>query len=371
MQQYPNIKLTKGIHRGNSVIFFKFKYHKVLVSFIKNLPKTRWSQSKRIWYIDEKHFSLNEVFKHFKGKVFINYSELKFSSPPDSQNAPCKIEIPAKYLMVLKTRNYSKKTIEAYTYHFRNFVQYYKNKNLDELTSDDINWYLFYIVENEKPSESKQNQIINAIKFYYEKVLGRSKEYYKLIRPKRPKKLPDVLSESEIKRLLEVIENIKHKVAVSMLYSTGIRRGELINLKLEDIERTRRMVKVRGGKGNKDRYSTISLHLIKLIDKYLSIEKPRVWLLEGPAGKQYSAESVTKIVSRAAGKAGITKNVTPHILRHSFATHLLEHGTDTRYIQDLLGHVDPKTTQIYTRVSKKNIEKIPNPLDNIWSENSQ
>ena len=185
-------------------------------------------------------------------------------------------------------------------------------------------------------SPSKQNQLINAIKFYYEKVLGREKQYYKIERPGKESKLPDILHKEEIASMIRLTENIKHKNLIVLIYSCGLRKSEAINLKLTDIDSKRMLVKIRGSKGKKDRYVQLADGTLKVLRKYYKEHNPLKWLFTGQKGGQYSAESIENVVKQAAQRAGIKKNVFPHMLRHSFATHHLEQGTDLRYIQEWL-----------------------------------
>lgn len=222
------------------------------------------------------------------------------------------------------------------------------------------------MIETKNISISQQNQRINAIKFYYEKILGKEKQLYNLHRPKKEQKLPKVLSKTEIKRILNASENIKHKCILMLIYSAGLRRSELIDLKISDIDSERMVINICGAKGKKDRLSLLSKNTLALLRIYYKEYKPQIFLFEGQDGEKYSATSVANILKNAARKAGINKIVTPHMLRYSFATHLLEQGTDLRYIQELLGHNSSRTTEIYTHVSKKAIDKIRNPVDEFF-----
>jgi site-specific recombinase XerD len=243
------------------------------------------------------------------------------------------------------------------------FQAYFTGYNLKQISSEQINSYLVELINHNDISPSQQNQRINAIKFYYEKVLGTSKVYHKLERPKKERKLPTVLSKQEVSLLLNVTGNMKHKCILTTIYSAGLRRSELLNLKIEDIDSNRKLIRIRGAKGKKDRYTLLSDKLLLILRKYYKAYRPIEWLFEGQHGGKYSPTSIAKICKTAARKAGINKNVTPHSLRHSFATHLLEQGTNLRYIQEILGHEDPKTTQIYTRVATNKLSNIRSPLD--------
>ncbi len=271
-----------------------------------------------------------------------------------------------EYKNLLIQKRYSDNTIGMYCNYFGDFCKYFDGRNLKEITTDEINSYILELIESKKISISQQNQRINAIKFYYEKLLGKEKQYYKLYRPKKEHKLPKILSKNEIKRIFDVTNNLKHKCILMLIYSAGLRRSELLNLMLHDIDSERMVIHVNGAKGKKDRLSLLSDNLLQLLRQYYKEYHPKKFLFEGQNGGKYSATSVANILKKAAKKAGIRKTVTPHMLRHSFATHLLEQGTDLRYIQELLGHNSSKTTEIYTHVSKKAIDKIKNPIDDFF-----
>jgi len=271
-----------------------------------------------------------------------------------------------KYKELLIQKRYSNNTQRIYCNYFKDFNSYFKDNELDKLTTEQINNYILDLIQSKKISISQQNQRINAIKFYYEKILGRNKQYYALHRPNKEHKLPKVLSKNEVKKILTSSNNLKHHCILLLIYSAGLRRSELINLKVSDINSDRMIVNIVNAKGKKDRISLLSENTLKLLREYYKKYKPANYLFEGMKGGKYSPTSVAKILKKAALKAGLQKNVTPHMLRHSFATHLLEQGTDLRYIQELLGHNSSKTTEIYTHVSKKAIAKIKNPVDDFF-----
>ncbi len=273
--------------------------------------------------------------------------------------------MPGGYLETMQRKRYSNSTIKSYCTYFKAFQESFSGKDLENISSDMINQYILELIKVKNISISQQNQRINAIKFYYEKVLGRPKQVYTIDRPKNEKKLPKVLSKSEISVILANTNNLKHRMIISLLYSGGLRRSEVIELKISDIQSERNLILIRGAKGKKDRFTILSKPLLIQLRKYYSEYKPKVYLFEGLHGKRYSAGSVAKVVKRAGIKAKIRQSVTPHMLRHSFATHLLEGGTDLRYIQELLGHGSSKTTEIYTRVTNNDFKKIQNPIDEI------
>jgi integrase/recombinase XerD len=228
---------------------------------------------------------------------------------------------------------------------------------------EEINAYLLDLIRQRKISASQQNQRINAIKFYFEKVLGREKMYFDIQRPKKQKQLPDVLSKKEVKQIILNTNNLKHKCLIVLIYSCGLRRSEAINLKIADIDSSRMLIKIRGGKGHKDRYVQLADSLLKILRAYYREYKPKIYIFEGQNSEQYSSTSISNVIKNAAKKAGIKKRVFPHILRHSFATHHLEQGTDLRYIQEWMGHNNSKTTEIYTHISEKDFKKFNNPID--------
>jgi len=270
-----------------------------------------------------------------------------------------------RYKNLLIQKRYSANTIKIYGSYFADYCAYFSPKDLKRITTAEINSYILSLIETKNISVSQQNQRINAIKFYYEKVLGREKQYYELHRPKKEHKLPKVLSKTEVKRIFDVTTNLKHKCILMLIYSAGLRRSEVLNLVPTDIDSERMVIRINGAKGKKDRITLLSENLLKLLRRYYQEYRPEKYLFEGQHGGKYSETSVGNILKKAARKAGIKKDVTPHMLRHSFATHLLEQGTDLRYIQELLGHESSKTTEIYTHVSKNAIDKIKNPLDEL------
>ncbi len=269
-----------------------------------------------------------------------------------------------KYLELLTLKRYSPRTISVYTHCFNLFLDYFKGRDINVVSKDEV--LQFLINETNKGiSPSFQNQLINAIKFYYEKVIGRKPEFYDLPRPKKEHKLPLVLSEEEVLSIFRQVDNVKHKCILFLLYSGGLRLSEITNLKIGDIDSKRNLIFIHGGKGKKDRTTLLSHTLLELLRSYYKEYRPKEYLFEGQGGGQYSPRSVQNIFKRALKSSGIKKPATVHTLRHSFATHLLERGTDLRYIQELLGHADSKTTEIYTHVTKRGLDKIVSPLDNL------
>jgi site-specific recombinase XerD len=353
------LSLASDTHRNKKVVTIGFAYNSDIANLLKQEFNAQWSQSKKYWWVARNEFDYTKFKEVFSPIVEIT---------PKAKVKKETIQLPKGYLERLERLRYSESTIKTYSKYMKDFCTAFKDSDLTITSIDEINEYLHQQVLNNIISISQQNQLINAIKFYYEKVLGKSKEHYKLERPRKQKQLPKVLSKNEILSIIKQCRNIKHKCILALIYSAGLRRNELINIRITDIISERNQILIHKGKGNKDRYSILSPHLLIELREYYKIHKPQKWLFEGqmPAS-QYSATSIRNILDYASKKAGIKRRITPHMLRHSFATHLLEQGVDLRYIQVLLGHGSSKTTEIYTHVSNREIGKIINPLDELWN----
>jgi site-specific recombinase XerD len=259
---------------------------------------------------------------------------------------------------------YALSTARSYISNFELFINFYKDIAIDEIDENDVRNYLQMLVHKGR-SDSSINVAVNAIKFYYEGVLGMPNRFYSIDRPLKREKLPKVLSKAEVKKMIACTQNLKHKCVVALIYSAGLRRNELIMLKPQDIDSQRMVIRVNKGKGDKQRLTILSPVMLDDLRDYFKEWRPRNFLFEGSNGGPYSPTSVLNIVKTAAKRAQLKKAVTPHMLRHSFATHLLEDGVDLRYIQSLLGHSSTKTTEVYTQVATKNIRNIISPLDDL------
>ncbi len=356
-------------------IGLQFYPNKLIQTVVKGLPKPKWSKEYNMAYVENTPNNLNLIFKDFKGVAWVNCSNFLPKHVPTKQNVVASVDhyrnrklandyrpCPEEFLQKLELKHYALNTSKVYIGMFEHFINYFKEIELLEIDEEMIRGYLQTLVI-EKKSDSYINQMINSVKFYYEVVLGMPNRFYSVELPRKRETLPKVISKEEVKLIIENTSNIKHKCIVSLLYSAGLRRGELIDLKLNDIDSKRMVINVRQGKGNKDRITLLSPSVLEDLRAYFIEWKPKMYLFEGQSGNKYSAESVAQIVKKAGKKAGIKKVITPHVLRHSFATHLLETGTDIRYIQALLGHNSTKTTEIYTRVAINNIREIKSPLD--------
>ncbi len=262
----------------------------------------------------------------------------------------------------LKLRNFSPRTIKAYLFYNQKLLAHC-NKAPEQVTEDDVKAYLAYMMADRKSAPSSTSLIRAALKFHYDDVLKKGVVSFKP--PKAEKKLPSVLTKEEVKKLIDAAQTKKSKLILEVLYSSGLRLSECLNMKVNDLEIKEKIGWVRHGKGGKDRPIILAEHLIDDLEQYLSKKGPEDYLFTNKAGKQLSARNIQKIVKAAARRAGISKKVSPHTLRHSFATHLLDSGTDLRRIQELLGHSSIQTTQIYTKVSTEQLKKVKSPLDQI------
>ena len=262
----------------------------------------------------------------------------------------------------LKLRNYSEKTLTAYLTHNKKFLEYIK-KDPKDATQDDVKSYLANLIYNRKVSPKSVALVKAALKFYYDEFLN--KGIVKIKTPKADRHLPVVLSKEEVKKLIESTKSSKSRLIMMLLYASGLRISECLKMSPKSLELDQKIGWVRGGKGNKDRMIILSDSLISAINEYMADKPESVYLFSNKTGGPLTSRNVQKIVRRAALKAGIRKNVSPHTLRHSFATHLLESGTDIRKIQELLGHANLQTTQIYTKVSTEELKKIKSPLDDL------
>ncbi len=270
------------------------------------------------------------------------------------------------FISYLQYRRYSENTIKTYCDALAMFFQFYSNREIADLCVADVLHFNEEYIIKRGLSASYQNQVINAIKLFYKNRFNLKMNIESLERPRREKRLPNVLSKAEVKVIIESPINLKHRAMLSLLYACGLRRSELLNLTLQDIHSERNLLLIKQSKGKKDRVIPISKKIIEMLREYYKAYRPKTWLFEGQdIGKQYSERSLQLVLKQALRKVGNKKPVSLHWLRHSYATHLLESGTDLRYIQELLGHSSSKTTEIYTHVSTKNIQQIRSPFDDL------
>ncbi len=265
----------------------------------------------------------------------------------------------------LTLQRYSVSSIKNYSSSVRSFLQVAEKRfgHPVELSELEIEKYVYWKIKKDHISSSYQRMIVASIDKFYCLVVGQSLNIRHLYPSRKKHELPKYLTRAEVKRMFVSIDNPKHACIVKLLYGCGLCLNELLNLKISDIDSENMLIHIRLSKGNKDRMVMLPPTLLPELRNYYKISHPKDYLFEGQDGGMYSAKSVQTIVKTAATKAGITKPVSPHILRHSFATHLLENGTDVRYIQQLLGHSSVKTTEIYTHITDIAKSNIKSPLD--------
>jgi integrase/recombinase XerD len=335
-------------YKGTPRIAVYFEKNTTLNTRIKTFEDARWSVSKQYWHVPD-----TEV------------NRLRFQLPlahtliPNAEG----LESLTTFKRYLLSKRYSSNTIKTYCEALKSFLIFCNTRSIKEISNDDVIAYNNTYIIKHQLSSSYQNQIVNAIKLYFKIVKESKIEIDKIHRPKREKVLPNVLSKEDVIAIIAATTNLKHKALLALIYSAGLRISEALALQPKDIDSKRMLIHVKNAKGKKDRYTLLSEKVLILLREYFSIYKPNYFLFEGQLGGPYSSRSAQTVLKIAVKKAGITKHVSLHTLRHSFATHLLESGTDLRYIQDLLGHSSPKTTMIYTHVSNSSLKKIKNPFD--------
>jgi integrase/recombinase XerD len=345
-----------GTHREKAVIFIRFDYDAALVAQVKKLTSAAWSQSQKSWYVTDnatyrQQFGL-EPLPIIGKDALLNIATINH---PAMQ----------RYIQTLQLKAYSENTMRTYRNEFAQLLCAIKNTNVDSLDSERLRSYFLYCVNELKISENTIHSRINAVKFYFEKVLHQEQMFIDIPRPKKPSILPKVIHSDDIKRLFEVTENLKHNTMLKLCYGMGLRVSEIINLKITDIDSKNMQVLIEQAKGKKDRYVNLPESVLPQLRTYFLEYKPKEFLFEGQYGGQYSTRSAQKVFETALEKAKINKKTGIHGLRHSFATHLMEAGTDVKFIQELLGHNDIQTTMRYIHVSEKSIKKIISPLDKL------
>ena len=338
-------------HKGEKRIAVFFEKNAALIVRIKQIEGCRWSQTLKLWHLPD----TDENRKRFK-------LPLVADTLPSNEGI---IQI-AKFKQWLRSKRYSESTIVTYSEALKSFLVFCNNKAIADISNEDVIVYNNEYILKSGLSSSYQNQIVNSIKLYFKTCRDTKIEVDKIHRPKREKVLPNVLSKEEVKAILEAHSNLKHKMMLSLIYSCGLRCGELLALQPVHIDSKRNIVLLKNAKGKKDRIAPLSPKILEMLREYYKLFKPTTYLFEGQhAGTPYDSRSLQKVLKLALNKARIVKPVTLHWLRHSYATHLLESGTDLRYIQELLGHSSSKTTEVYTHVSTKSIQHIKSPYDDL------
>ncbi|MER3465440.1 MAG: integrase, partial [Chitinophagaceae bacterium] len=359
---------------------------------IKDLLKTvkgiKWHFDKKLWYLPLSQETYLLIKEHLKGKAELNIevlrtylaqrkaskmlipsdkvskarAELLMQYPLNKEN----LEAFEKYQNMLILKGYSDKTFKTYANEFHYLLRLLNDVSINTLEKKHVQSYLLWLIQKRNYSEAHVHTAVNAIKFYFEKVENRQSEFYDLPRPKKPQNLPSILAEEEMVSIIQATKNLKHKALLMTCYSAGLRVSELVNLKIVDIDSKRMMLHIRGAKGKKDRMVPLSKVLVETLREYYKSYRPKEYVFEAEDKKRaLSPRTAQQILAQAKMATGIKKKGSIHMLRHSYATHLLEAGTDIRYIQTFLGHGSLKTTLLYAHVSQFKIETIQSPLDKL------
>ena len=343
------------------------------LAVIKGLPGRRWDGERKVWVVPEHADTLAELLSAFGARV-THIPRFPPRDPPPTAHPlpPQSLDIPdllERTTSALALRGYSPRTRKVYVGHLRRYLEWLPTAEPDEGDEDshtNAMAYLLDLVRVRRVSRSYHSQAVSALRFFFETVLGAPTLADRIPRPKAERRLPHVLSRDEVARFLARIRHPKHRAVVLLIYSAGLRVGEAVRLRPEDLDVDRGLIRVRRGKGGKDRYTLLSTRAVEAVRIYRSAFPSGPWLFPGSRpGRHYTTRSVQRVIERAAAEAGILKKVTPHTLRHSFATHLLEAGTGLRFIQELLGHHSSRTTELYTHVSQPHLAAIRNPLDDL------
>lgn len=342
--------------KNQRVILIRFEYNFALKEQIRELKGSKWNSGLNAWLVPDcaeyrRLFNLPDDFCVGKNVL----SKISLSNRDEIQ----------RLVYQLKLKGYSPNTIRAYAHEFAQYLYYLKDFNAQNCGETEVRAYLIFCIDNLRLSENSLHSRINAVKFYYEKVLFQERIFLEIPRPKKQSKLPKALNMHEVRKIFDATENLKHNTMLKLCYGMGLRLSEILNLKVANIDSKNMRVHIERGKGKKDRFVNLPESILDQLRSYYVEYKPKIYLFEGKYGGQYSSRTIQEVFKKSLTKAKISKKVGIHSLRHSFATHLLENGTDIRFIQELLGHNDIKTTFIYTHVSDKTIRKIISPLDNL------
>ncbi|WP_411831026.1 tyrosine-type recombinase/integrase [Mariniflexile sp. AS56] len=366
-------------HNQTKLVAIHFEPDETVKHYIQAFSDVKWTETYKTFYTTFHKERINQLFRYFRKKGwYVNYDAFKTITEQPEAPVLKKPEIINKlpplideqvaqtlqFKRWLEQKRFSENTVNTYVEVTALFLRYLNLKKIDTITSRSIEQFNYDFIFNAQKSVSYQNQCISGIKHYFN-FKNIVVEAFEIKRPNKDKKLPNVLSKVEVKSLFDSTQNLKHKTLLSIVYSAGLRIGEAINLKLIDIDFERGLIHIKAAKGRKDRYTLLSTGLIPLLHTYIKHYNPKVLMFEGRFGEPYTQVSARQVLKKSLLNAGIKKYATLHTLRHSFATHLLESGTDIRYIQELLGHSSPKTTMIYTHVSTTSLRDIKNPFDNL------
>jgi integrase/recombinase XerD len=345
-------------HQGEKRIALRFEKRADWIAEVRKIPGARWSATLRAWHI-------RDCAEHRKLLGLKPEDKITESIRRNERAGPLLEQQLIKLSGWMRSKRYSEQTISSYLATLVVFFSFHKEKDVGQIVNEDVLEFNREYILAKKLSASYQSQFINALKLFYSLLTEKKLVLDKLVRPQKPSTLPKVLDVSEVAAIINATENLKHRCMLSLIYRAGLRRSELLNLMLTDIDSKRMMITIGAAKGMKDRMAPLSINILDILRKHYIEYRPKEYIFEGQYGGRYSERSLDLLLKKAVKRAGIRKSVNLHMLRHSYATHLLESGTDLRYIQELLGHKSPKTTQIYTHVSREALGRIPSPFDKL------
>jgi len=337
---------------------------------IKAVNTSFWHPNQKLWSVVNSKENM-AIVKHILRNNYIEKQEERHVDVKKRDLNNNAIEALFALEKTLTLKHYSSSTINSYKNMFEVFLSKFMDRNLKEITKEEIEGFVYQLIKNHSVSISYQNQLINAIKAYYEHVLKMPREYYEIERPKPNKSIPDVLSKQEVFAIINQPKNIKHRAILWTIYSAGLRISEAVNLRIDDIHSDEGYIFVKNSKGKRDRKTILSPYLVDLLREYFIAHRPSYWLFEGQTGGKYSVSSIRAIFRKAVDESNSNPWATVHTLRHSFATHCLESHMNLRYIQNMLGHESPKTTEIYTKTIQINNKHLNSPLDEILRNNQK
>ncbi len=347
------VETEPDIYKKVRVIWLRFSNDIKKVAILRKRTKLCWSKSQKCWFVadNKRNREIFEIEKTIVGK-----NSMARMSEHNSKEL-----VKLKETLILK--GFSENTIRTYCNEFAQLLHKIGNFQVENLSTEKLRSYLLHCHTELKMSENQIHSRMNALKFYFEKVLHRERIFFEIPRPKKPLKLPKALNQEEIRKIIEITENKKHKLIIQLCYGMGLRVSEIVNLKIEDVDGYAKTVFIENAKGKKDRYVNLPISILEELRIYYKEFRPKKYLFEGENQMQYSIRSAQQVFKNAMRKAGIQKTVGIHSLRHSYATHLLEYGTDIRIIKDLMGHQNIKTTEIYAAVTDVKKQKLKSPLD--------
>jgi integrase/recombinase XerD len=370
------IQIQEGVVNNRRRLLVIFSYDAAVISLIRAIPGARWEPGLRCWHVAITQMNVNHLINLFQDRTIYDLTihenvttqrvagkaSTRILQPLGKEEVD-KIE---SFRRWMRFRRYSESTIKTYMEMTITFLRFIKPKNADDEVDNDLQRFTNEYILPKKLSFSYQNQMINALKLFYAEIIKHDLKVDQVRRPRSEHKLPNVLSKEEVKMLLKMMQNLKHRAMLSTIYACGLRRGELLNLKPQDIDSKRGVLIIRNAKGKKDRVVPIAGKIVELLREYYRQYRPKHWLFEGiKPGTPYDERSLQQVLKKAIFLAKIKKTITLHWLRHSYATHLHESGVDIRFIQELLGHKSSKTTEIYTHVSTKSLQNIRSPFEDL------